>query len=129
MMTLKKWQDEYFDFMKKVEEPMVRYAGKVAEPVARYMPERPQFMAPVPKMTEFVDNGLKFRPQDDEGHGARDDEGGLRRPEACRHEAAARGDASAPAQGGTRRLTVRAVRTNGQVREAPAHLRVYGRGP
>ena len=61
MTTLKKWQDGYFDFMKKVEEPMVRYAGKVAEPMARYMPERPQFLAPVPKMTEFVDNGLKFR--------------------------------------------------------------------
>lgn len=61
MTTLKKWQDDYFDFMKKVEEPMVRYAGKVAEPMARYMPERPQFLAPVPKVTEFVDTGLKFR--------------------------------------------------------------------
>ena len=61
MMTLKKWQDDYFMFMKRVEEPMLRYAGKVAEPMARYVPERPQFMAKMPMMTEFVDNQLKFR--------------------------------------------------------------------
>ncbi|MEI7548119.1 MAG: hypothetical protein WCK21_08690 [Actinomycetota bacterium] len=61
MMTLKKWQDDYFTFMKRVEEPMVRYAGKVAEPVARYIPPRPQFMSTVPMVHEFVDNQLKFR--------------------------------------------------------------------
>ena len=34
MTTLKKWQDDYFMMMKKVEEPMVRYAGKMAAPMA-----------------------------------------------------------------------------------------------
>lgn len=61
MTTLKKWQDDYFMMMKKVEEPMVRYAGKMAAPMAKYMPERPQFLAPVPMVSEFVDNQLKFR--------------------------------------------------------------------
>ncbi|MDO8390529.1 MAG: hypothetical protein Q7V57_08575 [Actinomycetota bacterium] len=61
MMTLKKWQDDYFVMIRRVEEPMVRYMGKMAEPVARYLPERPRFMAEMPMVREFVDNQLKFR--------------------------------------------------------------------
>ncbi len=61
MMTLKKWQDEYFTMVKRVEEPVVRFVGEQADTVARFMPERPVFMAKLPTMAEFVDNQLKFR--------------------------------------------------------------------
>lgn len=61
MTTLKKWQDDYFTLVKKVEEPVVRYAGRFAAPVARYVPERPTFLAPMPLVGDLVDNQLRFR--------------------------------------------------------------------
>ena len=60
MTTLKKWQDEYFTLVKRVEAPVVRFTGERAETVARYMPERPAFMASMPKVSELMDNQLKF---------------------------------------------------------------------
>ena len=61
MMTLKKWQDEYFTMVKRVEQPMVRFVGERAETVARFVPERPEFMAKLPTVATLVDNQLKFR--------------------------------------------------------------------
>lgn len=61
MTTMKEWQDRYLDFVKKVEEPMVRFTGEMADAVARFVPERPRFMSPLPMTTEVIDNGLKFR--------------------------------------------------------------------
>lgn len=61
MTTLKKWQDEYFTMVKKVEQPMLKFVGERAEMMARYMPERPAFMASLPTMATMVDNQLKFR--------------------------------------------------------------------
>jgi hypothetical protein len=61
MMTLKKWQDEYFTMVKRIEEPVVRFVGEQADTVARFVPERPTFMAKLPTMTALVDNQLKFR--------------------------------------------------------------------
>ena len=60
MTTLKKWEDEVFVQVKKVEEPVVRTMGEMAERVAEYVPARPEFMAEMPKMTEMVDHGLKL---------------------------------------------------------------------
>ncbi|MDP2289876.1 MAG: hypothetical protein Q8M22_01720 [Actinomycetota bacterium] len=61
MTTLKKWQDEYFTQLKRVEEPMVRFVGERAETMARFVPGRPPFMANMPTMTALIDNQLKFR--------------------------------------------------------------------
>ena len=60
MTTLKKWQDEYFTLVQRVEKPVVRFVGERAEAVARFVPERPEFMAALPKMTTLVDTQLKF---------------------------------------------------------------------
>jgi hypothetical protein len=61
MTTLEKWQKNYFDFAKRMQEPVVRFTGRMAGSVARYVPVKPRFMESVPATKEFVDNGLKFR--------------------------------------------------------------------
>jgi len=61
MTTLKKWQDEYFTMVQRVEKPVVRFVGERADTVARYVPERPEFMAKLPTMATLVDDQLKFR--------------------------------------------------------------------
>lgn len=61
MTTLIKWQDDYFTMVKKVEQPLLKFAGERAETVARSLPERPAFMASMPKVATIVDNQLKFR--------------------------------------------------------------------
>ncbi len=61
MSTMKEWQDDYFTMVKKVEEPVLKFAGERAETFARFVPERPSFMAQVPTTAEFVDYQLKFR--------------------------------------------------------------------
>jgi hypothetical protein len=61
MTTVRKWQDEYFTAIKRVEEPVVRFTGRMAESMVRYVPERPAFMVGMPTMAEMVDNQLKFR--------------------------------------------------------------------
>ncbi len=61
MTTMTKWQDQYFTMVKKVEEPVLKFAGEMADRVARYVPERPTFLTSMPTMTEVVDNQLKFR--------------------------------------------------------------------
>ena len=61
MTTIKDWQDDYFDFVKKVEEPMLKFADERADDLAKYVPERPSFMGELPKTVEFVEMQLKFR--------------------------------------------------------------------
>ena len=61
MSTMKEWQDDYFTMVKKVEEPVLKFAGERAETFAKFVPGRPSFMAQFPTTTEFVDNQLKFR--------------------------------------------------------------------
>lgn len=61
MLTLKQWQDQYFTFAKKVQEPVVHFTGRMADTVARFVQPRPAFMAEMPKSHDVVDNGLKFR--------------------------------------------------------------------
>ncbi len=63
MTTMKKWQDQYFTTVARVEEPIVKFTGKATESIAKYVPARPQwsFLDEVPTMTEFVDSQLKFR--------------------------------------------------------------------
>jgi hypothetical protein len=61
MTTLSKWQDEYFTFAKRVEEPVMRFSGQFAETAARFVPVRPAFMAKLPTMDELMENQLKFR--------------------------------------------------------------------
>lgn len=59
--TMKRWQDGYFTFVKRVEEPVLRFAGGFAESAVRYVPQRPRFMASAPTVHEMVDNQLEFR--------------------------------------------------------------------
>lgn len=63
MTTMKRWQDEYFKFMKRVEEPVIRFTEDASEQVAEYVPERPEWklMAELPTVSEFVESQLKFR--------------------------------------------------------------------
>jgi hypothetical protein len=61
MSTMKEWQDDYFTMVKKVEEPVLKFAGERAETFAKFVPERPSFLAQLPTTAEFVDNQLKFR--------------------------------------------------------------------
>ncbi len=61
MTTLKKWQDEYFTQVKRVEEPIVRFVGERAGTVARFVPGRPTFMSEMPTVAALIDNQLKFR--------------------------------------------------------------------
>jgi len=61
MLTMQKFEDGYFDTAKRVEQPVLQYTGKFAEAVAKYVPPRPAFMASMPRMTEVIDDTLKFR--------------------------------------------------------------------
>ncbi len=61
MLTLETWQSDYLDFVKRVEEPVVRFTGRMAGTVAPYVPEKPAAMRSLPTMTEVVESGLKFR--------------------------------------------------------------------
>jgi len=55
--TLKEWEDEFFDFVTRVEEPIVKFSGEMADSFADYAPERPSwpFLAQVPTVSEIVD--------------------------------------------------------------------------
>jgi len=61
MERVEEFEDRYLDRMKKAEEPVVRFAGDMSERMARFVPERPAFMAEMPKMVDFVESQLKFR--------------------------------------------------------------------
>jgi hypothetical protein len=61
MTEIKDLQDRYFSAVKRIEEPVLKFADERAETMARFVPERPQFMAEFPTMQEFVENQLKFR--------------------------------------------------------------------
>jgi hypothetical protein len=61
MQTVKQWQDDYFVLAKKVEVPVVQFTARVADAVAQYVPNRPSFMAEMPKFHELVESTLKFR--------------------------------------------------------------------
>lgn len=62
MTTVERWQGEFFDFMDRVEEPVVKFAEERADKMAEYVPERPEwpFLAKLPTMTEVVENQLVF---------------------------------------------------------------------
>ena len=60
MTTVRQWQDEFFTLVKRIEEPVVRFADERADAVARMVPERPTFMARMPKMTDLMESQLKF---------------------------------------------------------------------
>jgi hypothetical protein len=57
MTTMQEWEDEFFDLLDRVEEPMVRFGGELAESMADYAPERPAwpFLGQVPTVSELVD--------------------------------------------------------------------------
>lgn len=61
MTNLKKWEDQYFTLVKRIETPVVRYTGEMAETLVKYVPTRPRFMTGMPKVNEVVGNGLEFR--------------------------------------------------------------------
>ena len=61
MENVEKFEDRSIDQMKRVEEPVLRFAHDMSERMARFVPERPSFMSEMPMMAEFVENQLKFR--------------------------------------------------------------------
>jgi hypothetical protein len=63
MLTIEKWQTDYLDFIKRVEEPVVRFTGRMAGTVAPYVAEKPAALRSMPAVTEFVESALKFRKQ------------------------------------------------------------------
>lgn len=62
MMTrVEKFQDDYMELMKRIEEPVVKYTGEITTRLAKYVTGRPEFMASLPTLPEMVENGLTFR--------------------------------------------------------------------
>ena len=59
--TVERFENRAFDQVKQAEEPMLRFAQETSDAVARFVPDRPNFMADMPKFTEVVESQLKFR--------------------------------------------------------------------
>lgn len=59
--TARDWQDQYFTFVKRIEAPLLRTTARMAGRMAEYVPERPAFLADLPKVHEVMDAGLTFR--------------------------------------------------------------------
>ncbi len=60
----KSWQDRYFAFVKRVEAPVLETTTRVVTRLAEIVPERPAFLAPMPKahdVREAVGTGFTFR--------------------------------------------------------------------
>ncbi len=62
MQTMKEWEDEFFDVVSRIEEPLVRFGGDVAEFFGDYTPDRPAwpFLDQVPRVSELVDFQIAF---------------------------------------------------------------------
>lgn len=62
MSTIQDWQEELFELIDRVEEPVVRFVGDIAESLVDYTPERPSwpFLAQLPTLTELIDNQASF---------------------------------------------------------------------
>ncbi len=60
MENVERFEDQSFDRAKQLEKPVLRFAGDVSERMARFVPERPSFMADMPKMGDVVESQLKF---------------------------------------------------------------------
>lgn len=61
LTRVERYQDQYVNLTKRIEEPVVRFAGDLATRVARFVPARPQFMAALPSFPALVENSLTFR--------------------------------------------------------------------
>lgn len=60
MATVEKWEDQAFTQVKQAEPPVLRFTEDMSERLARFVPERPAFMADLPKLTEVIESQLKF---------------------------------------------------------------------
>ena len=60
MENVERFEDQSFDRVKQIEKPVLRFAGDMSERMARFVPERPSFMADMPKMGDVVESQLKF---------------------------------------------------------------------
>jgi hypothetical protein len=62
MQTMKEWEDEFFDVVTRVEDPLVRFGGDMAEFFAEYTPDRPAwpFLNQLPTVSELVDFQIEF---------------------------------------------------------------------
>ena len=60
MKNVEKFEDQSFDRAKQLEKPVLRFTGDMSERMARFVPERPSFMADMPKMGDVVESQLKF---------------------------------------------------------------------
>jgi len=58
------WQDEYFRFVKRIEAPVLETTTRMAARFADVVPDRPAFLAPLPKahvVRDAMDTGFTFR--------------------------------------------------------------------
>ena len=55
------WFDQYLEFVHRIEAPMVRTTARMAGLVAEYVPERPAFLASLPKVHDVMATGITLR--------------------------------------------------------------------
>ena len=62
MQTVHEFEDEFFDVVKRAEEPLVRFGGNMAGFLADYTPEQPEwpFASQLPSVSELVDFQIGF---------------------------------------------------------------------
>lgn len=60
--TVQEWQDEFFDLIERVQEPVVRLTGDAADSLAEYVPEAPAwpFLAQLPTVNDLVEYQIAF---------------------------------------------------------------------
>ena len=59
--TERDWFDQYLEFVHRIEAPMVRTTARMAGLVAEYVPERPTFLASLPKVHDVMTTGITLR--------------------------------------------------------------------
>ncbi len=62
LTTLREWQDDFFDLVDRVEEPVVKFTGEVAESLTDYVPQVPSwpFLSQLPTVSDLVENQIWF---------------------------------------------------------------------
>jgi hypothetical protein len=62
LTAMQEWQDEFFELVDRLEEPVVKVAGEIAESVADYVPQRPAwpFVEQLPTVSELVEFQVAF---------------------------------------------------------------------
>ncbi len=62
MTTAQEWQEEFFDWLDRIEEPVVKVTGDFAETFSEYVPQMPAwpFTGHLPSISETFENQIAF---------------------------------------------------------------------